>query len=328
MKGRMSRRRMMILSAAATAGVVGRHRAFAATYPERAISLVVPYSPGGGTDVVARLLAPGLSEVLKKPVVVLNKPGAGALIGSEAVARAEPDGYTLLYSACDPLVMDPAIYKNLPFDPIKDFAPVSDVALLSLFLVVNANSPFTTVNDLVVYLKANPEKGFYASSSSVFWLGSELFGQQAGFKATRVFYKGSGDMVQAVLANDVTFALSTPPTVVGQAGANTIRVLATTAPNRLPNFPDVPTMSEAGVSGVEIVDWSGIWAPANTPTPIIDTLNQATRQVLKSSDLKERASRLEFALAGCSAAEVRSRMASDLEHWRAVASKANISMKL
>lgn len=323
----ISRRRALALSAA-SAVTLASGRAFAADYPTRPITLIVPYSPGGGTDIAARLVAPGLSEILKQSVVVLNKPGAGSIIGAQYVAHAAPDGYTLLFTACDGMVMDPAIYQNLPYDTIKDFSPISDIVTFPLFVIVKGNSPFKTIHDLVAYVKANPAKANYSSSSSVFWLGSELFTQQAGIKATRIPYKGAGDMVMAVLQGEVLFALPSPPPVIGQAKAGAIRVLATTAPERLPGMPDVPTMAEAGVPGVIVTDWSGMWAPAKTPPDIINALNAAVRQVLTSPELKVKTDQLNLGIAGSSVEAIKEKMVSDLKQWKMVADKAQISLKL
>lgn len=328
MTDHVSRRRVLALSAAMAAGSMACSRAFAAAYPERPITLVVPYSPGGGTDIGARLVASGLSEVLQQSVVVVNKPGAGSIIGVQYVAHAAPDGYTLLFTACDGMVMDPAIYRNLPYDPIKDFAPISDALTFPLFLIVKADSSFRSLKDLIAYLKSHPDKANYSSSSAVFWLCSELFGQQAGLKLTRVPYKGAGDMVMAVLQGEVAFALPSPPPVLGQAKSGSIRILATTAPSRLPGLPDVPTMAEAGLPGVTATDWSGMWAPANTPTAVIATLNKALRQVLASPTLNERAKQLTLGVAGATVAEVKAKMSADLAKWKVVAQKANIAMKL
>jgi tripartite-type tricarboxylate transporter receptor subunit TctC len=328
MTDHISRRYVLALSAALATGSMPISRAFAAGYPERPITLIVPYSPGGGTDIAARLIAPGLQEELKQPVVVINKPGAGSIIGIQYVSHAAPDGYTLLFTACDGMVMDPAIYENLPYDPVKDFAPISDAMTFPLFVIVKADSPFETLKDLVAYLREHPDKANYSSASAVFWLGTELFGQQAGLKLTRVPYKGAGDMVLAVLQGEVAFSLPSPPPVLGQAKAGSIRILATTSPSRLPGLPDVPTMVEAGVPGVVVTDWSGMWAPANTPGAVIERLNNAIRQVLSSPTLVERAKQLNLGVAGSDVAGVKEKMTSDLTMWRSVAQKAHISMKL
>jgi tripartite-type tricarboxylate transporter receptor subunit TctC len=325
MSASITRRVALSLSAAMLAS---GGRALAADYPSRTITLIVPYSPGGGTDIAARLVAPGLSDVLKQSVVVVNKPGAGSIIGVDYVAKAAPDGYTLLFTASDGMVMDPAIYQNLPYDTVRDFAPITDIVTFPLFVIVKGDSPIKTLQDLVADIKAHPEKANYASSSSVFWLASELFAQQAGLQPTRVPYKGAGDMVLAVVSGQVLFAMPSPPPVIGQARSGNIRILATTAPQRLPDFPDVPTMAEAGVPGVSVVDWSGMWAPVNTPPAVIAILNKAIRQVLATPDLQAKAKQLNLGVAGDSVDATKQKMTSELSLWKGVAEKAHISMKL
>jgi tripartite-type tricarboxylate transporter receptor subunit TctC len=316
---------MLSLSAAVLAD---RGRALAADYPDRPISLIVPYSPGGGTDTAARLIAPGLAEALKQSVVVVNKPGAGSIIGAEYVAHAAPDGYTLLFNPSDGMVMDPAIYQNLPYNTVTDFAPIADIFSYPLFVIVKGDSPIKSIHDLIDYAKAHPAEANYASAASVFWLASELFAQQANVTLTRVPYQGAGDMVLAVVSGQVLFSIPSPPPVIGQARAGNIRILATTAPERLPNFPDVPTMAEAGVPGISVVDWSAIWAPANTPATVIGTVNKAVRQVLASPEVQTKAAQLTLSIAGNSADAIKQKMTSELALWKDVAEKAHISMKL
>jgi tripartite-type tricarboxylate transporter receptor subunit TctC len=224
--------------------------------------------------------------------------------------------------------MDPAIYQNLPYDTVRDFAPITDIVTFPLFVIVKGDSPIKTIHDLVDYAKAHPDKANYSSSSSVFWLTTELFAQQAGMELTRVPYKGAGDMVLAVVSGQVLFAIPSPPPVIGQARSGTIRILATTAPQRLPDFPDVPTMAEAGVPGVSVIDWSGMWAPVNTPPAIVDTLNKAVRQVLATPELQAKAKQLNLGVAGDSVDGVKQKMTSELALWKGVAEKARITMKL
>jgi tripartite-type tricarboxylate transporter receptor subunit TctC len=324
----ITRRQALAYSAVSAAVAASGSRAFADGFPDRPVTMVVPYSPGGGTDVAARLVASGLSDALRQSVVVLNKPGAGSIIGMQYVSHAVPDGYTLLFAPCDGFVMDPAIYQNLPYDPVKDFSPISDAMTYPLFVVVKGDSPLKTLGDLVSYVKAHRDKANYASASSVFWLSTELFAQQAGVNVTRVPYKGAGDMVVAVLSGDVLFALVSPPPVLGQAKSGAVRILATTAPDRQPGLPDVPTMAEAGVPGVVITDWSGLWAPPKTPPAIINTLNKAVRQVLATPELKAKAGQLNLGVLGGPVDGVRQRMESDLKLWKSVTEKAHISMKL
>ena len=224
------------------------------------------------------------------------------------------------------MVMAPAMYKSLPYDTNRDFLPITDVVTFPLFVIVKGDSPIKTIKDLVAYIKAHPDKANYASSSSVFWLASELFAQQAGLNATRVQYKGAGNMVSAVLTGEVLFAIPSPPPVVGQAKAGAVRILATTAPHRLPAFPDVPTMAEAGVAGVTVVDWSGVWAPAGTSPEIVATLNKAVRQVLTMPEFAEKTSRIHVPPAGASEADFKKLITSELAMWKGVAEKAHISL--
>ncbi len=323
MPARITRRHaLMAISAAALVSRAAR----AAGYPDRTITMIVPYSPGGGTDIAARLVASELQKILKQTVVVVNKPGAGSIIGVEYVAHAAPDGYTLLFTAGDSMVMDPAMYKSLPYDTNRDFLPITDVVTFPLFVIVKGDSPIKTIKDLVAYIKAHPDKANYASSSSVFWLASELFAQQAGLNATRVQYKGAGNMVSAVLTGEVLFAIPSPPPVVGQAKAGAVRILATTAPHRLPAFPDVPTMAEAGVPGVTVVDWSGMWAPAGTSPEIVATLNKAVRQVLAMPEFAEKTAGIKVTPAGASEADFKKLITSELAMWKGVAEKAHISL--
>lgn len=321
-------RRSLLASYATSAIALMTSGAFCDSYPTRAITLIVPYAAGGGTDIAARLIAPALSEIVKQRVIVVNRPGAGSIIGVNSVAHADPDGYTLLFTACDGMVMDPAMYERLPYDTINDFIPITDVMTFPLLLIVRSDSSIRTVRDLIDHIKAHSNEATYASSSAVFWLGSELFLQRAGVHATRVPYKGAGEMVAAVLQGQALFALPSPPPTLGQAKSGGIRILATTAPDRLPGLPEVPTMAESGIQDVVITDWSGIWAPAKTPQSVVTTLNTAVRKVLAQEDIRKAAHALSLGTAGTSEEGMREKMATDLRLWQTVARAANIKVKL
>jgi tripartite-type tricarboxylate transporter receptor subunit TctC len=325
MRVRMTRRKALM---AAPAVVLASKTAFAASYPHRTIALIVPYSTGGGSDITARLVAPELSKVLNETIVVVNKPGAGDIIGVEYISHAAPDGYTLLLAAGTGMVMDPAIYKNLPYDVQRDFEPITDIATTPLFVVVKGDSPIKSIHDLIAYIKENPSKATYASAASVFWLTTELFAQQADIHPTRVPYKGAGGMVLAVTSGQVLFAIPAAPPVIGQARAGTLRILATTAPHRLPDFPDVPTLAEAGVPGVAVNGWIGMWAPAKTPPDIIATLNKAVRKVLAMPELQAKMKKLNLTAAGHSVEDFKKLINSELATWNKVAQKAHISLTL
>lgn len=325
MPGNITRRHVLAVPLAAAA--TGITPAFAATYPSRTISLVVPYSTGGGTDIIARIVAPGLAKRLKQSVIVENKPGASAIVGTEFVKNATPNGYTLLFAAVD-MVISPAIYTNLPYNPAQDFVPITEIGSSPLFVIVKADSPIKSIHDLVAYAKANPKKANYASASGLFWLTSELFAQQTGMKLTRVPYKGAGGMTLAVTSGEVLFAIPSAPPVIGQARAGTIRVLATTAPTRMPAFPDVPTMAEAGVPGVAVEGWHGIWAPARTPQNVVDIIAKAAHETIHSPEVLDHLKKLNQGVVDSNPAAFKRMIASQTAMWKQVAEKAHISVKL
>lgn len=324
MPGRFTRRNVLALPVASALGGVP---ALAASYPSRTIRLVVTFSTGGGNDIIARVIAPPLAKILKQSVIVENKPGAGGIIGYQYVARAKPDGYTILVGPLG-MVIGEAIYQNLPFDVSKDFAPITEMVSFPFFVVVKGDSPIKTVHDLVAYAKAHPDKANFAAAAPVFWLTSELLAQKTGMKVTRVPYKGSGAMILAVSSGEVLFAIPDAAPVIGQAHSGAIRILATTAPKRVPDFPDVPTLAEAGVPGVDVLGWTGLWAPAHTPPAIIETIYKATRQVLSMPDVKDRMHKLSLVTSGTSPAEFGTEATSQLGLWKKVAKEAHVSLKL
>ncbi len=231
-----------------------------AKYPSRAIHIIVGFTAGGGNDLIARIVGQKLSEGLGQPVIIENKPGGGAIVATEYVARAEPDGYTLLVGASGAMVINPAVYAKLQYDTLRDFVPVSELGAFPLILVVNAKSEFKSVADLVTYTKQHPDKANYASSSAAFQLATELFKQKTGATLQMIPYKGTGDSVVAVIAGEVTATIADAGPVSGQVNGGQARALAVAAPKRMAEMPDVPTMKEAGAD-VEAVLWSGIFVP-------------------------------------------------------------------
>ena len=219
----------------------------APTYPTRPIRIVVGFGPGGGNDIFARLIGQKLHERLGQAVVVENKPGAGAIIATEYVAKATPDGYTLLLGATGAMTINPAVYSKLSYDTVRDFAPISMIASFPLLVCVNATAPIKSVAELVTYAKANPTKANYASSSAAFQLATELFKIRTGAPLEHIPYKSSGEMLTAVLGGEVLVALADALPVAGHVKAGTIRVLAITSARRAAEYPNVPTMAEAGV---------------------------------------------------------------------------------
>ena len=321
----VTRRRFVVLAGGAAAFVASPVRA--ATYPSRTIVLVVPYSTGGGADSIARVIAPKLASILKGSVVVENKPGASAIIGSEFVAHAEPDGYTLLLTQ-DEIAINPAIYQNLPYNTVQDFAPIARLVSFPSFLAVKADSPIKSVHDLVAYTRSHPDKANFSSSGSTFWLLNALFAQKTGVKLTRVTYKGGGAMVLAVVTGEVLYTFAGAGPISGPAQAGTIRILATTGEHRQSGFPDVPTMAEAGVPGIEIESWSGLWAPAKTPPAIIEALTNAVLKALAMPDVKAQMQKLQVAIAGDTPSAFKRSVISEIALWTQVAKRAHITATL
>lgn len=298
-----------------------------AAYPDRTVKLVVPFSTGGVTDIIARVIAPPLSDALKQPVIVLNKPGAGGIIGYEYSARAKPDGYTILVGALSMLITQ-AIYKNLPYSTEDSFAAIGEIAEFDFLVVVNAKSPIKSISELIAYCKANPEKSTYASAAPIIWLATELFAQKTGLNLTRVAYKGSSGANLAVVSGEVLFTITNIPAIVGQIKSGTVRVLATAGRHRIAAFPDVPTLAEAGVPDVSVASWAGLLAPAGTAAAIIAKLNAALGHALTLPEVKERFAKLDLSTVGGSSAHMQAAIKKEDALWKEVARKAGISMKL
>jgi tripartite-type tricarboxylate transporter receptor subunit TctC len=296
-------------------------------WPDRPVRIVVPYSPGGANDILARLYGQKLSDRFGQPFVVENRPGAQAIVGTEAVARARPDGYTLLMGASGPMVFNPATYERLPYDTLKDLAPVSMLASFPLVLIVSASSPFRTVQDLIGFAKANPDRANYGASGAGFQLPTELLNQRAGTRFVYVAYRGSADSTNAVANGEVTTTLvdAGPASVALEAGR--VRALAVTAPRRLAAWPDVPTMAEAGFPDFEVALWSGFFAPAATPSAILGRLEEAAMGITREPDILERLKALSMDPVGGGSEEFRRVIAREIDFWRGVARTANVRLE-
>jgi tripartite-type tricarboxylate transporter receptor subunit TctC len=298
----------------------------ATTYPTRAIHIVVGFTPGGGNDIIARVVGQKLSESLGQPVIVENKPGAGAIVATEHVAKAAPDGYTLLIGASGAMAINPAVYAKLPYDPIRDFVPISELGSFPLILVVNASSPIKSVAELVAYTKANPSKSNYSSSSTAFQLVTELFKQKTGAPMEVVPYKGANDSVMAVISGQVTATIADAGPVAGQIYGGQVRPLAVAAPNRMDDFPDVPTMKEAGAD-VDAVLWSGIFAPKGIPPGIVKKLESEFRRIVRLPDVIARLKPLGIEAVGNSSEDFANILASDIARWTEIAKAGNIKLE-
>ena len=301
------------------------HAADEVKYPTRPIRIVVGFTAGGGNDIIARIVGQKLSESLGQPVIIENKPGAGAILATEYVARSAPDGYTLLVGASGAMVINPAVYEKLNYDTMRDFAPVSELGSFPLILIVNAASPFKSLADLVAYAKANPDKANYSSSSAAFQLATELFKQKTGVPMQMIPYKGANDLVTAVISGEVTATIADAGPVTGQVKGGLARALAVAAPKRMDGLPDVPTMKEAGAD-VEAVLWSGIFVPAATPPDIVRKLEAEFVRIARLPDVISRLQSLNIESVGNSSEEFSRIIATDLERWRAVARSGNIKI--
>ena len=294
-------------------------------YPNRPIRIVVGFTPGGGNDIIARVVGQKLSESLGQPIIIENKPGAGAFLATEYVARSAPDGYTLLVGASGAMVINPAVYEKLSYDTMRDFTPVSELGSFPLILIVNAASPFKSLADLVAYAKANPDKANYSSSSAAFQLATELFKQKTGVPMQMIPYKGANDSVTAVISGEVTATIADAGPVTSQVNGGQARALGVAAPKRMDSLPDVPTMKEAGAD-VEAVLWSGIFVPAATPPEIVRKLEAEFVRIARLPDVVSRLNLLNIESVGNSSEEFSRIIAADLERWRAVARAGNIKI--
>ncbi len=283
---RLHRTRAALLALAFAAGTAGA----ADDYPAKPISIVVPYPAGGIVDIVARLVAEKMSGPLGKRVIVENKPGAGGTIGAAQVARAAPDGYTLLMGGAATHVFAPLLYKTVPYDPVKGFAPISQLTAGPLVLVVNASLAPQTMADFISYARANGDKVNYASNGKGTFphLAVELLKQAASLNPTHVPYSGGPPAVLALVAGDAAFSINHIPNVQAQVKAGKLRALATTGLSRSSSFPDLPTFDEAGFKGFETSAWFGLFAPAGTPQPIVERLSREAIEAIKAKDLREK----------------------------------------
>lgn len=258
-------------------------------WPERVVRIVAPFSPGGGTDTVGRLLAQKLSSQMGAKFVVENRPGAAATIGATFVARAAPDGYTLLISAPE-MSIHPSMRSKLPYEPLKDFALITQLTSGQFMLACHPSVPVTTVKELIALAKARPGRLDYGSSGTggINHLSGQLLQLMAGFRWEHVPFKGSGPSVVGLMIGEVDFVFGSTASLVGPASSGRVRALAVTGPKRFTEFPDVPTIAESGVPGFYVTGWYGLYAPAGTSADIVRRLHAEVKRALNSPDVKEK----------------------------------------
>lgn len=281
--------RRRILSLAALACALGAPAVQAqGAYPSKPIRMIVPFPPGGGTDILARLVSSKLTEVNKWTVVADNKPGAGGTIGITEAVKAAPTGYDLVMGQKDNLVIGPWLYKNLPWDPTKDLTAVAHVAYTPVVIATSASSRFKTLADVVAAAKAAPGTITYGSpgNGTSIHLAGDLFEKAAGIKLSHVPYKGSNPALMDALAGNVDLLVSSLPSAMGQIKAGKLHPLAVTSAKRSSSLPDVPTVAESGFKGFDVSTWYGVFAPAGTPAAVVKTLNAEVNKLLATADVK------------------------------------------
>jgi tripartite-type tricarboxylate transporter receptor subunit TctC len=258
-------------------------------YPERPIRLVVPFPPGGGADNLARIIMPKVATILGESIIIDNRPGAGGNVGAESVARAAPDGYTLLYGTNGTHAINASLYQNLRFDPVKDFVPVSRMTTIAALLIVNSGFPANSVAELIAYAKSHPGEINFASAGNgtTSHLAGELFRKMAGIDIVHVPYRGGALAVVDLIGGQVQMMIDVMPNAYPLAKEGKVRGLAVTTARAFPASPEYPTVAESGLPGFEISAWDGIFAPAGTPEHIIVKLNAAIRQALDDPRLRE-----------------------------------------
>lgn len=326
-KPRLANSRRRTIHAIAAALTLFAGGAMAQAWPSRPVTLIVPFPPGGTTDVLARALAESLRESLGQPVVVESKPGAGATIGADFVAKAKPDGYTLLVGAVHHTIAS-SVYKKLPYDFQKDLAPITTIALVPNVLVVNADTPVKSVAELVALLKSKPGKLNYGSNgngTAQHLIGTQ-FQQITGTQMIHVPYKGSGPLTTDLLGGHVTMSFDTVTPVLPHIRSGKLRALAVTTARRSSALPDVPTLDEAGLKGFSIGTWFGVLAPAATPREIVSRLNTEMVKIIQSPEFRKRMAEIGAEPIGDSTDQMARQIREETEKFARLVKEANVTI--
>jgi len=295
-----------------------------AAWPDKPISIVVPYAPGGTADALARLISQHLATKLNTSVVVLNKPGASGVIGQSAVVQAAPDGYTVLYDAT-PLSINPHLQK-LPFDPQRDLVPVTLVGVTPMLAVVPKKSPYNSLQDLIKAAKETPGKVTFGSGGqgTVQYMAAELFSQGAGISLLHVPYKSGGPAITGLIGGEIDLAFLNLPAISGHVSSGLVKPLAITSAKRNPAFADVPAIGEVAVKNYEVYEWNGMFVPSATPPEIVTRLNSAVRDVLAMPDVKAKFDALGSRIVASTPEEFRKHLAAEAARWEATVKAAGI----
>ena len=303
--------------------------AAATDFPTKPIRMIVAFAPGGGTDIIGRIAARGISENLNAQVVVDNRPGAGGNIGTEIVAKAQPDGYTLVTAGTGTHAINPWLYPNIPYDAVRDFEPVCLVAATPYLMVVNPSVPAKTVKEFIALATASPGKINMASSGAggMPHLSGELFNMMTGIKLTHVPYKGTGAVFPDLIGGRVQVTFGDIVATIPHVKADKLRALGVTSPKRAPSLPDVPTIAESGVPGYDAVGWFGTLAPAKTPQPIIAKLNAAIVKHVRQADTAERLAQLGAEVVASTPEQFREIQKRDLARWGKVVKQSGAKVE-
>jgi len=302
--------------------------ASAQDYPTRPVTIVVPFTAGGTTEILARIVGQKLEERLGKPFLVETKPGAGTAIGSNAVAKSTPDGYTLLMATSTPMAINVTLHKNLPYDPATDFVPLALVAQSPFVLLVNPDLPVKSVADLVAYAKANPGKLSFGSggAGAPHHLFGELFKSMTGTQMTHVPYRGTLPALNDVVGGHIQFMFSDVPPSAGMIQAGRVRAIGVSTAGRLPAFPDIPPIAQAGVPGFDAAAWLMLVAPAKTPGTIVEKLHNELKRVFATPDAKEQLARLSLLpLDSPSIPDMQNFVKAEILRWGRVVAQAGIA---
>ncbi len=306
--------------------LAGQAQAQAQAYPSKPIRLIVPFPPGGGNDVIARVVGQRLTERLGQPVVIDNKGGGNGILGLQLLMASPPDGYTIGVGAAGPMAVNPSLYEKLQYDPVKDFTPVTNMVIFPLLLVTNPAFAPKTMQEVVAFAKDKPGQVFYASpgSGNSGHLAGELLNSMANVKTVHVPYKGQGPAVADLLAGQVQMLYSSIPSVIGYVQQGRLNAIAVGSAKRLSSLPGVPTIAESGVPGYEAYSWVGMIAPANTPKEIVMRLNREINEILKEKEVEEKLVAQGAIPAGDTPEHFAEYIKAEIKKWGAVVKSAKI----
>ena len=317
----------IVLAAMAMVPSLDAHAQSTAPYPNRTIKIVVGFAAGGGNDIIARIIGQKMQEDFGQTVIIENKVGAGGKLAAESVMTSPPDGYTLLVGAAGAMSIIPAISVKPPYHGAKDFVPLSMVAAFPLILVVYPSHPAKNVQELVAWMKANPDKANFATSSPAFTLATELFKLKTGAPGTAIPYKSSNESLVSVIGQQSLLTIADPPPTTPLVKGGQVRALAVLAKTRSPELPDVPTMTEAGVPDVNVSLWSGLFAPAGTPAPIVQKLESEIMKIMRMPDVMDKFKAMATPTVGNTSAEFARIIEAETKVWAEIGKAANVKLE-